>query len=121
MRDLWSSGQVVKIRLIFILLWLLTTCFFQAENKNEAPQYDGTWRDADPADVKAQIDAGVSYTYRFKVPKDKVRQVVHLRRTVLYCWGERDKSACSTMFSEYGEGLNDAATCVVCLDECRLG
>ncbi|CAN0298411.1 unnamed protein product, partial [Laminaria digitata] len=43
----------------------------QAENKNEAPQYDGTWRDADPAEVKAKIDAGVTYTYRFKVPKGK--------------------------------------------------
>lgn len=48
-------------------------CFLQAENKNEAPQYDGTWRDADPADVKAKMDAGVPYTYRFKVPKGKVR------------------------------------------------
>ena len=45
----------------------------QAENKNEAPQYDGTWRDADPAEVKAKIDAGETYTYRFKVPKGKVR------------------------------------------------
>lgn len=101
----WHARLVVKTRLTFVLLWLLTTCFVQAENKNEAPQYDGTWRDADPADVKAQIDAGVSYTYRFKVPKGKVRQVVHLRRTVLYCWGERDKSASSAMFSEYGVGF----------------
>eukprot|EP00752_Nemacystus_decipiens_P005945 g5369.t1 len=43
----------------------------QAGNKNEAPQYDGTWRDADPAEVKAKMDAGVTYTYRFKVPKGK--------------------------------------------------
>ncbi|CAM9199309.1 unnamed protein product [Hapterophycus canaliculatus] len=43
----------------------------QAENKNEAPQYDGTWRDADPAEVKAKKDAGVPFTYRFKVPKGK--------------------------------------------------
>eukprot|EP00903_Cladosiphon_okamuranus_P013091 g12211.t1 len=43
----------------------------QAENNNEAPQYDGTWRDADPAEVKAKMDAGVTYTYRFKVPKGK--------------------------------------------------
>lgn len=45
----------------------------QADNTNQAPQYDGTWRDADPAEVKAKIDAGVPYTYRFKVPKGKVR------------------------------------------------
>lgn len=44
----------------------------KAENKNEAAQYDGTWRDADPAEVKAMIDAGVPHTYRFKVPKGKV-------------------------------------------------
>ncbi|CAM9597847.1 unnamed protein product [Ectocarpus sp. 13 AM-2016] len=43
----------------------------QAENKNEAPQYDGTWRDADPAEVKAKMEEGVPYTYRFKVPKGK--------------------------------------------------
>lgn len=52
----------------------------QAESKNEAPQYDGTWRDADPAEVKAKIDAGVTYTYRFKVPKGKVRPRVSLSR-----------------------------------------
>ena len=45
----------------------------KAENKNEAAQYDGTWRDADPAEVKAKLDAGVPHTYRFKVPKGKVR------------------------------------------------
>lgn len=48
----------------------------QAENKNEAPQYDGTWRDADPAEVKAKMDAGVTYTYRFKVPKGKVSLIL---------------------------------------------
>lgn len=46
--------------------------FVKAENKNEAPQYDGTWRDADPAEVQAKKDAGVPFTYRFKVPKGKV-------------------------------------------------
>lgn len=49
-------------------------CLRQAGNANQAPQYDGTWRDADPAEVKANMDAGVPYTYRFKVPKGKVRR-----------------------------------------------
>lgn len=31
-------------------------------------RYDGTWRDADPELVQQQIDAGVEYTVRFKVP-----------------------------------------------------
>lgn len=35
--------------------------------------YDGTWRDADPAEVQRKMDAGEPYTYRFKVPKGKVR------------------------------------------------
>ncbi|CAM9762453.1 unnamed protein product [Ascophyllum nodosum] len=43
----------------------------QAESKGEAPQYDGKWRDADPAEVKAKLDAGEPHTYRFKVPKGK--------------------------------------------------
>lgn len=51
------------------------SCLCQAENSNQAPQYGGTWRDADPAEVKAKMDADVPYTYRFKVPKGKVRQV----------------------------------------------
>ena len=34
--------------------------------------YDGTWRDADPAEVKRRLDAGDPYTIRFKVPKGKV-------------------------------------------------
>ncbi len=68
--ELWLlSGRLfLKIPVFYQLFYLL-----QAENKNEAPQYDGTWRDADPADVKAKMDAGVPYTYRFKVPKGKVR------------------------------------------------
>lgn len=32
----------------------------------------GTWRDADPVEVKAKIDAGDEYTVRFKVPSGKV-------------------------------------------------
>lgn len=58
---------------------------FQAENKNEAPQYDGTWRDADPAKVKAKMDAGVTYTYRFKVPKGKVGCRIFFFRDTTYC------------------------------------
>lgn len=50
----------------------LRVSLLKAENKNEAAQYDGTWRDADPAEVKAKLDAGVPHTYRFKVPKGKV-------------------------------------------------
>ena len=37
-----------------------------AEAAGENPQYDGTWRDADPAEVKAKMDAGAPYTVRFK-------------------------------------------------------
>jgi len=43
----------------------------QAEAEGGSPQYDGTWRDADPAEVKRRMDAGEPYTYRFKVPKGK--------------------------------------------------
>jgi len=42
-----------------------------AEAKGENPQYDGTWRDADPEEVKRQMDAGEPYTVRFKVPRGK--------------------------------------------------
>ena len=38
-----------------------------AEAAGENPQYDGTWRDADPADVQKMLDAGTPYTVRFKV------------------------------------------------------
>lgn len=40
----------------------------QAEREGLPPQYDGTWRDADPEEVKRRIDAGQPYTVRFKVP-----------------------------------------------------
>lgn len=52
----------------------------QAEKTNQAPQYDGTWRDADPTEVQTKIDTGVPHTFRFKVPKGKVRKLwVQLR------------------------------------------
>ena len=43
-----------------------------AELAGENPQYDGTWRDADPEEVKKKMDAGEPYTVRFKVPRGKV-------------------------------------------------
>jgi len=51
-----------------------------AEAAGENPQYDGTWRDADPAEVQKMMDAGTPYTVRFRVEEgakvtinDKVR------------------------------------------------
>mmetsp|Transcript_8207 Transcript_8207/g.24698 ORF Transcript_8207/g.24698 Transcript_8207/m.24698 type:complete len:588 (+) Transcript_8207:63-1826(+) len=44
----------------------------QAEAEGRPPQYDGTWRDADPEEVKRRIDAGEPYTIRFKIPDDTV-------------------------------------------------
>lgn len=38
-----------------------------AEAAGRPPQYDRTWRDADPAEVKKRMDAGEPYTVRFKV------------------------------------------------------
>jgi len=43
-----------------------------AEASGAQVAYDGTWRDADPAEVQRRIDAGEPYTYRFKVPAGKV-------------------------------------------------
>ena len=43
-----------------------------AEAAGENPQYDGTWRDADPEEVAKRIAAGEPYTVRFKVPRGKV-------------------------------------------------
>lgn len=40
----------------------------EAEREGRPPQYDGTWRDADPEEVKKRIDNGEQYTVRFKVP-----------------------------------------------------
>jgi glutamyl-tRNA synthetase len=38
-----------------------------AEAAGKPPQYDRTWRDADPALVKEKMEAGEPYTVRFKV------------------------------------------------------
>eukprot|EP01036_Dinobryon_divergens_P027225 gene27225-35956_t len=43
-----------------------------AEAKGIDAKYDGTWRDADPAEVQRRIDNGESYTVRFRVPDNKV-------------------------------------------------
>jgi len=43
-----------------------------AEALGENPQYDGTWRDADPEEVARRMAAGDPYTVRFKVPRGKV-------------------------------------------------
>lgn len=43
-----------------------------AEASGSQVAYDGTWRDADPAEVQKRKDAGEPFTYRFKVPKGKV-------------------------------------------------
>eukprot|EP00322_Chrysochromulina_rotalis_P027368 CAMPEP_0115855070 /NCGR_PEP_ID=MMETSP0287-20121206/14355_1 /TAXON_ID=412157 /ORGANISM="Chrysochromulina rotalis, Strain UIO044" /LENGTH=570 /DNA_ID=CAMNT_0003309217 /DNA_START=11 /DNA_END=1723 /DNA_ORIENTATION=+ len=43
-----------------------------AEAAGENPQYDGTWRDADPEEVAKRMAAGEPYTVRFKVPRGKV-------------------------------------------------
>jgi len=42
----------------------------QAEAEGRPPQYDGTWRDADPAEVKRRMDAGETFTVRFRIPDD---------------------------------------------------
>jgi len=38
----------------------------KAEAEGGNPQYDGTWRDADPAEVQKRLDAGEPYTVRFR-------------------------------------------------------
>lgn len=43
----------------------------QAEAEGRPPQYDRTWRDADPAEVQRRIAAGEPYTVRFKVTPGK--------------------------------------------------
>lgn len=40
----------------------------QAEAEGRPPQYDGTWRNADEAEVRRRMHAGEPYTVRFKVP-----------------------------------------------------
>ena len=42
-----------------------------AEAKGIDAKYDGTWRDADPAEVKRRMDNGETYTVRFRVPDNK--------------------------------------------------
>lgn len=42
-----------------------------AEAAGEDPKYDGTWRDADAAEVARRMAAGEPYTVRFKVPPGK--------------------------------------------------
>jgi glutamyl-tRNA synthetase len=51
-----------------------------AEASGSAVAYDGTWRDADPAEVQRRMDAGEPFTYRFKVPKGKVVSIDDLVR-----------------------------------------
>ena len=43
-----------------------------AEAAGLDPKYDGTWRDADPAEIQRRVDNGDPYTVRFKVPASKV-------------------------------------------------
>ena len=43
-----------------------------AEAAGLDPKYDGTWRDADPAEIQKKLDNGDEYTVRFKVPPGKV-------------------------------------------------
>ena len=43
-----------------------------AEAAGLDPKYDGTWRNADPAEIQKKLDNGDEYTVRFKVPPGKV-------------------------------------------------
>ena len=43
-----------------------------AEEKGIDAKYDGTWRDADPAEVQKKIDNGEPFTVRFRVPENKI-------------------------------------------------
>jgi len=43
-----------------------------AEAAGVDPKYDGTWRDADPAEVQRRLANGDPFTVRFKVPPGKV-------------------------------------------------
>ena len=52
----------------------------KAEAAGEQVQYDGTWRDADPAQVKERMDRGDPYTIRFKVPPGSVVSIQDLVR-----------------------------------------
>lgn len=52
----------------------------EAEANGLEPRYDGTWRDADPAEVKRRLDAGEPYTVRFRVPDNKIVSFVDIVR-----------------------------------------
>jgi len=52
----------------------------KAEADGSQVAYDGTWRDADPEEVKKRMEAGEPFTYRFKVPKGKVVTIQDLVR-----------------------------------------
>lgn len=41
----------------------------QAEREGRPPQYDGTWRDADPDLVRRKLNDGTEHTIRFRVPE----------------------------------------------------
>lgn len=41
----------------------------EAERMGIPPQYDGTWRDADPGLVKRTMDSGIEYAVRFRIPE----------------------------------------------------
>lgn len=51
-----------------------------AEAEGRPPQYDGTWRDADPEEVQRRLDAGEPYTVRFKVDPGKRVEIDDLVR-----------------------------------------
>eukprot|EP01038_Epipyxis_sp_PR26KG_P010438 gene10438-14021_t len=44
----------------------------EAEAAGVDPKYDGTWRDADPAEIQKRLDNNEPYTVRFRVPSSKV-------------------------------------------------
>lgn len=61
----------------------------EAEAKGENPQYDGTWRDADPAEVAKRMEAGEPYTVRFKVPRGKKVTIQDKVRGEVYASADR--------------------------------
>ena len=61
----------------------------EAEAAGLDPKYDGTWRDADPAEVKKRMDAGEPYTVRFKVPEGKVVSIADVVRGTV-TWNAED-------------------------------
>lgn len=61
----------------------------EAEAAGLDPKYDGTWRDADPAEVKKKMDAGEPYTVRFKVPEGKVVSIDDVVRGTV-TWNAED-------------------------------